>query len=117
MEGETTMKYTTKELAKIVEQLLRKQAEEERKQRWKEVMESDAYVKDVHETDTGIDSESFKVISESHTENNDTIIEFEAVQWLYTEFTLNEPHQFKMKGKLLIKKDGKAELIKFIPSD
>lgn len=107
------MKFTATELAKIVQRLLRKQAEEERKQRWKEVMDSDAYIKEVHETSTGINSESFKVISEIQTESGDTLIEFESIQWLDTEFTVNEPHQFPVKGKLLIRKEGDAELIQF----
>ncbi|MEX2720380.1 MAG: hypothetical protein Q6362_003040 [Candidatus Wukongarchaeota archaeon] len=111
------MKFTTEELVKMVEQSLRKIIEEERKQRWKQVMESDAFIKDVHETIIGINYDSFKVISEKQTKNNDTIIEFEAIQWLETEFTINEPYQFKRKGKLLITKDGKAELIEFIHSD
>ena len=117
MDGETIMKFTTIELAKMVEQSLRKIAEEERKQRWKQVMESDAFIKDVHETITGINYDSFKIISEKQTENNNTIIEFETIQWLETEFTINEPYQFKRKGTLLITKDGKAELIEFVNSD
>lgn len=104
------MKFTAEELALIVEHLLKKQAEVERKQRWKEVLESDQFIKDVHESDTGISSKTLKVISESQTESGDTIIEFEAIQWLETEFTVNAPHQFKMKGKLLLRKDGEAEL-------
>jgi len=74
------MKFTTEELTLIVERLLKKRAEEERKQRWKEVMESDQFIKDVHESDTGISSNSLKVISENQTESGDTIIEFEAIQ-------------------------------------
>ena len=111
------MKYTTEKLVKMVEQSLKKIAEEERKQRWKQVMESDTFIKDVHETITGINYDSFKVISEKQTKNNDTIIEFEAIQWLETEFTINEPYQFKRKGTLLIRKNGKAELIEFVNSD
>lgn len=117
MDGEIIMNYTTIELAKMVEQSLRKIAEEERKQRWKQVMESDTFIKDVHETITGINYDSFKVISEKQTKNNDTIIEFEAIQWLETEFTINKPYQFKRKGTLLIRKNGKAELIEFVNSD
>ncbi|MFX1520556.1 MAG: hypothetical protein ACFFCD_11615 [Promethearchaeota archaeon] len=102
------MKFTKEKLAKMVGDLLRKRAEEERKRRLEEEEE------DVHESDTGIDPESFKVVSDSQTEDGDTIIEFEAVQWVATEFTIDVPYQFNVKGKLLIKKDGKAELIKFV---
>ena len=105
------MNYTSEELCQIVEQLLRKKAEEERKQRWNEVRNSDAFIQDVHESSTGISSESFQIISESQNKQGDTIIEFETVQWLETEFTVNEPHQFKVKGRLLIRKDGTIELI------
>jgi len=107
------MKITTEELALIVERLLKKRAEEERKRRWKEVMESDQFIKDVQESDTGISSNSLKVISENQTENGDMIIEFEAIQWLETEFTINAPHQFEVKGKLLLRKDGEAEFLYF----
>lgn len=107
------MKITTEELALLVERLLKKRAEEERKRRWKEVMDSDQFIKDVHESDTGISSKSFEIISESQTESGDTIIEFEAIQWLETEFTINAPHQFEVKGKLLLRKDGEAELLYF----
>ena len=109
------MNFTPKELAKKVEQLLHKQAEEERKQRWKEIQESDAYIKEIHESSTGISHNSFKIISESQTEQGDTIIKFVTVQWLETEFTINEPHEFKVEGKLLIRKDGTFELLQFIP--
>jgi hypothetical protein len=111
------MNYTTIELAKMVEQSLRKIAEEERKQKRKQVMESDTFIKDVHETITGINYDSFKVISEQQTKNKNIIIEFKAIQWLETEFTVNEPYQFKRKGTLLIRKNGKAELIEFVNSD
>lgn len=70
------MKITTEELALLVERLLRKRAEKERKRRWREVMDSDQFIKDVHESDTGISSKSFEIISERQTESGDTIIEF-----------------------------------------
>lgn len=85
--GEIEVKFTTSELAKMVGDLLRKRAEEERKRRVEEG-------EDVHESDTGIDPESFKVVSESQTEDGDTIIEFEAVKWVATEFTIDVPYQF-----------------------
>jgi hypothetical protein len=91
--------------------LLRKKAEEERKQRWDEVKASDAFIQEVHESSTGISSNSFQLISENQNKQGDTIIEFEAVQWLETEFTVNEPHQFKVKGRVLIRKDGTIDLI------
>lgn len=53
------MKITTEELALLVERLLKKRADEERKRRWKEVMNSDQFIKDIHESDTGISSKSF----------------------------------------------------------
>ncbi|MFQ6124244.1 MAG: hypothetical protein ACE5R6_06500 [Candidatus Heimdallarchaeota archaeon] len=58
------MKFTTKKLAMIVERLFKKRAEEKRKQQWKEIMESDQFIKDIHESDTGISLKSCKVISE-----------------------------------------------------
>jgi len=109
------LNFTPKELAKIVEQILHKQAEEERRRRSREVQESDAYIKEIHESSTGISPESFRIITESQTEHGDTIIEFEVVQWLDTEFTVNEPHQFNVEGKLLIRKNGTFELLQFTP--
>ncbi len=73
------MKLTPTGLAKIVERLIRERAEEQRKRRWKDVMESDQFIKDVHESDTGISSKSFQIISDSQIKSGDTMIEFEAI--------------------------------------
>ena len=100
-----------KELATIVERLLNQAAQERKKELLKKRMESDDFIRDVHEAHIGIDPSSFEVVSRQETDDGHTLIEWTAIEYVTTEFTLDEPYKFKLSGKLLIRTDGTAELI------
>jgi len=90
------------ELAKLVQQLI----DEKVKERRGELEEQG----DFHESMVGFDLSTFRIISETKTENDDTVIKWEAVDYILTEFTVDEPHQIKRTGTLILKKDGASEL-------
>ena len=92
------------ELAELVQHLLVKKAKERRKA----ILEKRG---DVHEADISIDPSTFKILSETETESGDTIIEWEAVEYVLTEFTVSEPYRFERSGKLILKTDGSSDLL------
>jgi hypothetical protein len=51
------MELSVEELAKLVQELLNKEAQEQKKKLRKERMKSDDFIKDVHEAFIGIDSD------------------------------------------------------------
>ncbi len=77
----------------------------------KKRMESDDFIKDVHEADIGISSNDFEILSETETEEGDVIIEYKTIEYVLTEFTVDEPYKFEKIGKILLKKNGDAELL------
>lgn len=105
------MKIDVKELAKLIERLLNEKAQERKKELLKKRMESDAFIKDVHEADIGIDPKELEILSETITEEGDVIVEWKAIEYVLTEFTLDAPYQFEKRGKILLKKNGEAELL------
>lgn len=104
--------FDVKQLAALVEQLLNEQAQELKKELLKKRMESDDFIKDVHEAHIDIDPASFKIISSSTTDQGDTIIEWETAEYVTTESTVDEPYKFEKRGRLLLKVDGHAELLR-----
>ncbi len=98
------MKTSKGEIAAIVENLLKLEAEERRRKLLAERG-------DVHEADISIDTSSFEILSESTTDDGDTMIEWKVDEYVLTEFTVSEPYKFDKTGKLLLKKNGKAELL------
>jgi hypothetical protein len=106
------MELSVEEIAKLVENLLNEAAQERKKKLIEERMKSSDFIKDVHEAYIGIDSDSFKIISKQQDEIGDLIIEWEAIEYIETEFTVDEPYKFEKSGKLLIRKNGEAELLK-----
>ena len=105
------MNLTNEELAKLVQDLLNKEAEERKKKLWEERKKSDDFIKDVHEAYIGIDPDSFRIISTQQLESGDTIIEWEATEYVETEFTVDEPYRFEKTGKLLITSEGESKLV------
>ena len=104
------MELSVEELAKLVQDLLNKEAQERKKKLCEERKKSDDFIKDVHEAYIGIDPDSFKIISTQQLENGDTIIEWEATEYVETEFTVDEPYKFEKKGKLIITSSGESRL-------
>ncbi len=98
------MTQTRDELAKLVQQLI----DEKIKERRKELLEEEG---DVHEAMSDIDSSTFNILSETKTEDGDTVIKWEAVEYVTTEFTVDEPHRLERKGTLILKKDGSSDLV------
>jgi len=105
------VKSDVNELAKLVERVLNEKAQERKKELLKKRMESDAFIKDVHEATIGIDPKEFEILSETTTEEGDIIVEWKAIEYVLTEFTLDEPYKFEKRGKILLKKNGEAELL------
>lgn len=105
------MKLDMKELAGIIERLLNEKTQERKKELMKKRMESDDFIKDVHEADIGIDPNELEILSQTTTETGDVIVEWKAIEYVLTEFTVDEPYQFEKRGKILLKKDGAAELL------
>jgi hypothetical protein len=66
---------------------------------------------DVHEAMIGMDASTFKILSETKTEEGDTVIKWEAMDYITTEFTVDEPHEIKRTGTLILKKDGSSNLV------
>ncbi|MHA2141336.1 MAG: hypothetical protein ACXADC_07620 [Candidatus Thorarchaeota archaeon] len=92
------------ELVKLVQQLI----DEKIKERRKELLEER---EDVHEAMSDIDPSTFKILSETVTDEGDTVIKWEVVEFVTTEFTVDEPHRFERKGTIVIKRDGSSELV------
>ncbi|MFW9919532.1 MAG: hypothetical protein ACFFED_08030 [Candidatus Thorarchaeota archaeon] len=105
------MEFDMKELAGIIERLLNEKAQERKKELMKKRMESDDFIKDVHEADIGIDPNELEVLSQTTTEEGDVIVEWKAIEYVLTEFTVDEPYQFEKRGKILLRKNGEAELL------
>ena len=76
----------------------------------KKRMESDDFIRDVHEADIGISSDDLEIHSTSETEDG-IIIEWSAIEYVLTEFTVDEPYKFPRSGKLLLRTNGDAELL------
>jgi hypothetical protein len=102
--------YDKKELADIIERLLNEKAQERKKELMQKRMESDDFIKEVHEADIGISENDLEILSKTETEDG-VILEWSAIEYVLTEFTVDEPYQFPRSGKLLLKKDGCAELL------
>jgi hypothetical protein len=98
------VKRNKHELAALVEELLRLKAEARKRKLLAERG-------DVHEADISINPSEFKIVSESTTDDGNTLIEWQAVEYVLTEFTVSEPYRFERSGKLLIKQNGEAELL------
>ncbi|MDF1537637.1 MAG: hypothetical protein P1Q69_01880 [Candidatus Thorarchaeota archaeon] len=105
------MKHDAKELAKLVEKLLNERAQKRKRELLKKRMESDDFINDVHEAEIGIDPNEFDILSETTTEEGEVILEWNAIEYVLTEFTVDEPYQFHKTGKVLLKKNGNAELL------
>lgn len=105
------MEFDMKELAGIIERLLNEKAQERKKELMKKRMESDDFIKDVHEADIGIDPNELEVLSQTTTEEGDVIVEWKAIEYVLTEFTVDEPYQFEKRGKILLRKNGEAEVL------
>lgn len=105
------MEMTNEELAKLIQDLLNIEAEERKKKLWEERKKSEDFIKDVHEAFIVIDPDSFKIISTQQLENGDTILEWEAIEYVETEFTVDEPYKFEKKGKLIITSNGESRLL------
>lgn len=105
------MKRNTHALAEMVQELLRLKAEQRRRELILKRRDSGGSIQEVHEADISVDPSSFKVISESTTDDGDTLIEWEVVEYVLTEFTVDEPYRFEKSGRLLIKQNGEAELL------
>lgn len=105
------MKLNKKELADLLERLLNEKAQERKEELLKQRMESDDFIKDVHEAQIGIDFKELEVISETVNDEGDIIVEWKAIEHVLTEFTVDEPYQFEKRGKILLKKNGEAELL------
>ena len=80
------MELSVEELAKLVQDLLNKEAQERKKKLWEERKKSDDFIKDVHEAYIGIDPDSFKIISTQQLENGDTIITYRASGFQHTPY-------------------------------
>ena len=104
-------KVDVNELAGLIERLLNEQAQERKKELVKKMMESDDFIKDIHEADIGIDPNELEILSETTTEEGDVIVEWNAIEYVLTEFTVDEPHKFEKRGKIILKKNGEAELL------
>ncbi len=105
------MNLDMKELAKIIERLLNEEAQERKKELLKKREESGDFIQDVHEADIGIDPSELEILSKTTTEEGHTIVEWKAIEYVLTEFTVDEPYQFEKRGKLLLKKNGEVELL------
>lgn len=105
------MEMAKEELANLVQDLLNAAAQERKKKLMEERMKSDDFIKDVHEAYISIDPDSFRIVSKQQLENGDTIIEFETIEYVETEFTVDEPYKFEKYGKLLITAQGEAKLL------
>ena len=105
------MEFDMKELARIIERLLNEEAQERKKELMKKRMESDDFIQDVHEADIGIDPNELEILSETPTDDGNVIVEWKAIEYVLTEFTVDEPYQFETKGKIILRKNGKAELL------
>ena len=105
------MELDMKELAGIIERLLNEKAQERKKDLMKKRMESDDFIKEVHEADIGINPNELEVLSQTTTEDGDVIVEWKAIEYVLTEFTVDEPYQFDIRGKLLLRKTGEPELL------
>ena len=57
-----------------------------------------------------IDAHSFKTLSETKTEDGDTLIRWNVVEFVTTELTVGAPHRFERKGILILRNDGSNEL-------
>jgi hypothetical protein len=105
------MELSIEEIAQLVQDLLNKEAQERKKKLWEERAKSDDFIKDVHEAYISIDPDSFKIISKKQLENGDTIIEWEAIEYVETEFTADEPYKFEKSGILVITEKGNISLL------
>ncbi|MHA1960074.1 MAG: hypothetical protein ACW99U_07585 [Candidatus Thorarchaeota archaeon] len=103
--------FDKEELAKIVERLLNKAAAKRRRELMEERKRSDDFVRDVHEAHITIDPATFKVISIREDEGK-TVVEWEAIEYVDTEFTMDVPYEFERAGMLLISSDGKHRLLR-----
>lgn len=101
---------SSKEIAKIVEDLLNKRAQERKKELLRKRQEEGGFIVDVHEAEIGIDPDNFEIISQHENDDGSILIEWKATEYVLTEFTVDEPHQFIRRGKLLIR-DDKYELV------
>ncbi|UCE11076.1 MAG: hypothetical protein JSW61_03840 [Candidatus Thorarchaeota archaeon] len=103
--------FDEKELAKIVEKLLNKAAAERRRELLEARKRSDDYVRDIHEAHITVDPATFRVTSITEEEGR-TLIEWEAVEYVDTEFTMDEPYEFERSGTLVITAGGKHKLLR-----
>ena len=65
----------------------------------------------VGEADIGIDPNDLEIISKATTDEGDVIVEWKAIEYVLTEFTVDEPYQFEKRGKIILRKKGDAELL------
>jgi len=98
------------EVISLVQQLLDAQLAARKERELEERKESGAFIQDVHEARIDIDPKSFTIISQREEANGDLVIEWTTVEYVTTEFTVDEPYEFERKGTLIVHRDGTAEL-------
>jgi hypothetical protein len=91
------------ELAKLVQHLI----DEKVKKRREELMDKHG---DIHKAMTSVDPSTFKILSENKNEDGDTVVKWEVVDYITTEFTVDNPHEIRRTGTLILKEDGSSEL-------
>ena len=65
---------------------------------------------DTHEAMIGFDLSTFRITSEAKTDDDNIVIKWEAIDYITTEFTVEEPHKVKRTRTLILKKDRTSEL-------
>ncbi len=105
------MKRNRYELAILVQELLDTEIESQRRQLTINKLRSGRRIGVSYQSEVRIDPSDFKVVSETKNEHGDTVIEWEATSYIRSSRVLSGLATVRRSGILLIKSNGKAELV------
>lgn len=105
------MKRNKYELAMLVQDLLETEMESKRRQLTIGTLRSGGRIGAVYQDEVRINPSEFKVVSEAKNEHGDTVIEWEATSYIRSSRILSGLATVRRSGTLLIKSNGKAELV------
>ncbi len=105
------MTHNKYELASLVEDLLNRKLEAERRRLWADRLSRGGRIRDVGKNEVGIDPHAFKVVSRSTSENGDVVIEWEATGFIKSSLPLIGSATVQRSGTLVIRSDGEPELL------
>jgi hypothetical protein len=99
------------EIAMLVQELLETEMESQRRQLSIDKIRSGGRVGTMYQDEVRINPSEFKVVSETKNEHGDTIIEWEATSYIRSSRILSGLTTVQRSGTLLIKSNGRAELV------